>query len=177
MADTLGSIRGRFLESITHHPEEINTLLLWIESQGKGLLKPHQLLAEFENIFKGTGLKQIKGGLVDILRCTQEAIVLLPWVALAVRPSPGVWEYIRVNLNGVLVEELSVPEYLQFKEVLVDGNSNGDLVLELDFEPFNAELVMVLSSSIGIFLQNCSMTRRAQTHYLIFSELIIIMSR
>lgn len=51
---------------------------------------------------------------------TQEAIVLPPWVALAVRPRPGVWEYIRVNVKALVVEELSVAEYLQFKEELVD---------------------------------------------------------
>lgn len=44
-----------------------------------------------------------------------------PWVALAVRPRPGVWEYIRVNVHALVVEELLVAEYLHFKEELVDG--------------------------------------------------------
>lgn len=47
--------------------------------------------------------------------------MLPPWVALAVRPRPGVWEYIRVNVNELAIEELSVPEYLKFKEELIDG--------------------------------------------------------
>jgi len=47
--------------------------------------------------------------------------VLPPWVALAIRPRPGVWDYIRVNVNELAVEELSVSEYLAFKEQLVDG--------------------------------------------------------
>ena len=51
----------------------------------------------------------------------QEAIVLPPLVALAVRPRPGVWEYIRVNVHALTLEELRVAEYLQFKEELVDG--------------------------------------------------------
>lgn len=51
----------------------------------------------------------------------QEAIVLPPWVALAIRPSPGVWEYVRVNVSELAVEELTVPAYLQFKEELTDG--------------------------------------------------------
>jgi hypothetical protein len=50
----------------------------------------------------------------------QEAIVIPPWVALAIRPRPGVWEYVRVNVSELGVEELSVPEYLQFKEQLVN---------------------------------------------------------
>ncbi|THG20590.1 hypothetical protein TEA_028569 [Camellia sinensis var. sinensis] len=63
----------------------------------------------------------------------KEAIVLPPWVALAIRLRPGVWEYIRVNINALVVEELSVPEYLHFKEELVEGPRNGNFVLELDF--------------------------------------------
>ena len=51
----------------------------------------------------------------------QEAIVISPWVALAIRPRPGVWEYVRINVSELAVEELSVPEYLQFKEQLVEG--------------------------------------------------------
>lgn len=50
----------------------------------------------------------------------QEAIVIPPWVALAIRPRPGVWEYVRVNVNELAVEDLTVPEYLQFKEDLVE---------------------------------------------------------
>lgn len=51
----------------------------------------------------------------------QEAIIHPPFVALAVRPRPGVWEFVRVNVNELSVEQLSVSEYLGFKEELVDG--------------------------------------------------------
>lgn len=51
----------------------------------------------------------------------QEAIVLPPFVAIAVRPRPGVWEYVRVNVHELSVEQLTVSEYLRFKEELVDG--------------------------------------------------------
>lgn len=91
--------------------------------------------------------------------------MLPPWVALAVRPRPGVWEYLRVNLHALVVEELQPAEFLHFKEELVDGvyvtnfltsnlcffvitlkngilnrSKNGDFTLELDFEPFNASV-------------------------------------
>jgi len=38
-----------------------------------------------------------------------------------VRPRPGVWEYVRLNVHELSVEQLTVPEYLRFKEELVDG--------------------------------------------------------
>ena len=102
-----------------------------------------------------------------------------PWVALAVRPRPGVWEYLRVNVHALVVEELQPAEYLRFKEELVDGrwrkgwvcvkwctsyvtytiskrlshsycSSNGNFVLELDFEPFTASFPRpTLNKSIG----------------------------
>lgn len=35
----------------------------------------------------------------------QETIVIRPWVALAIRPRPGVWELVRVNVSELAVEE------------------------------------------------------------------------
>ena len=47
--------------------------------------------------------------------------MLPPFVAIAVRPRPGVWEFVRVNVHELNVEQLTVSEYLRFKEELVDG--------------------------------------------------------
>lgn len=41
-------------------------------------------------------------------------------MAIAVRPRPGVWEFVRVNVFELSVEQLTVAEYLSFKEDLVD---------------------------------------------------------
>lgn len=38
----------------------------------------------------------------------QEAIVLPPFVAIAVRPRHGVWEYVRVSVHELTVEQLTV---------------------------------------------------------------------
>jgi len=72
----------------------------------------------------------------DHLCCVilQEAIVIPPWVALAIRPRPGVWEYVRVNVSELAVEELRVPEYLQFKEQLVEeGYKFAPKLIMIDF--------------------------------------------
>ncbi|XWS39005.1 hypothetical protein CRYUN_Cryun18bG0012800 [Craigia yunnanensis] len=85
-----------------------------------------------------------------VLQSAQEAIVLPQFVAIAVRPRPGVWEYVRVNVYELSVDHLTVAEYLRFKEELVDGECNDSYVLELDFEPFNATFPSpTRSSSIG----------------------------
>jgi sucrose synthase len=51
----------------------------------------------------------------------QEAVVFPPWVGLAVRPRPGVWEHLVINVDELNVELLTVSEYLAFKERLLNG--------------------------------------------------------
>ncbi|KAL2481924.1 Sucrose synthase 4 [Abeliophyllum distichum] len=144
------SLRERLDATLEAHRSEILLFLSRIESHGKGILKPHQLLAEFEAICQTDKDKLKDHAFQEVLKGTQEAIVLPPWVALAIRLRPGVWEYVRVNVNALVVEELTVPEYLQFKEELVDGPANGNFVLELDFEPFTASFPKpTLTKSIG----------------------------
>ncbi|KAJ7956032.1 Sucrose synthase [Quillaja saponaria] len=144
------SLRERLDQTLLAHRNEILALLSRIEAKGKGILQHHQIIAEFEEIPEENRQKLVDGAFGEVLRSSQEAIVLPPWVALAVRPRPGVWEYIRVNVHALVVEELRVAEYLHFKEELVDGTANGNFVLELDFEPFTASFPRpTLSKSIG----------------------------
>ncbi|KAL2893584.1 Sucrose synthase [Bienertia sinuspersici] len=80
----------------------------------------------------------------------KEAIVLLPWTTLALRPRPGVLEYIRINVDALAIEELTPSQFLHVKEELVDGTVNENFVLELDFEPLTASFPKpTLSKSIG----------------------------
>nr|ANA07245.1 sucrose synthase [Pinus taeda] len=125
-------------------------------AEGKKILQPHQLLDGLEEVIgKNVELESLRHGLFgEVLRSTQEAIVLPPWIALAVRPRPGVWEYVRVNVDELAAEQLSVAEYLEFKEHLVNGSVKDDYVLELDFEPFNASFPRpTRPSSIGSGVQ------------------------
>ncbi|KAG9147563.1 hypothetical protein Leryth_007346 [Lithospermum erythrorhizon] len=143
------SLHERISATLSAHRNEILQFLSKIESHGKGILKRHELLAEFDaTVKKGNNL--MDHAFEDLLKSTQEAIVSPPWVALAIRLRPGVWEYVRVNVKGLAVEELTVPEYLHFKEKLVNANLNGNFVLELDFEPFTASFPRpTLTKSIG----------------------------
>jgi sucrose synthase len=119
-------------------------------SKGKGILQPHRILDTIDEVQVPDGSVFAEGPFLDILRSSQvrrhtrllcarmypvslnnnyavavcveqEAIVLPPFVAIAVRPRPGVWEFVRVNVNELNVEQLGVSEYLRFKEELVDG--------------------------------------------------------
>ncbi|XP_059632761.1 sucrose synthase 2-like [Cornus florida] len=147
------STRDRVQETLSAHRNELVSLFSRYVAQGKGILQPHHLIDELDNVVgeDHQGIQELKDGpFSQILKSAQEAIVLPPFVAIAIRPRPGVWEYIRVNVYELSVDQLSVPEYLRFKEELVDGQYNENFVLELDFEPFNATFPRpTRSSSIG----------------------------
>ncbi|KAF6139811.1 hypothetical protein GIB67_009658 [Kingdonia uniflora] len=144
------SLRERLDTTLSTFRNELLTLLSRIESKGKGIYQPHHLLEDIKAISENDRKRLTEGVFGDIIRSTQEAIVLSPWVAFAVRPRPGVWEYVRVNVNALAAEEMTASEYLKFKEELVNGSCNDNFVLELDFEPFNASFPRpTLSKSIG----------------------------
>lgn len=143
------SMRERVEDTLGAHRNELVSLLSRYVAQGKGLLQSHHLIDELENIIGDDDAKKklSDGPFSEVLRSAQEAIVLPPFVALAVRPRPGVWEFVRVNVYQLSVDELTVSEYLRFKEELVDGQIDDNFVLELDFEPFNASFPRPTRSS------------------------------
>ncbi|KAI4317543.1 hypothetical protein L6164_025406 [Bauhinia variegata] len=150
--DRSSSLRECVQDTFSAHRNELISLLSRYVAQGKGILQPHHLLDELENILKeDEGMHKLNDTpFVKVLESTKEAIVLPPFVSIATRPRPGVWEFIRVNVFDLNVDHLSVAEYLKFKEELVDGESSDSYVLELDFEPFNATFPRpTRSSSIG----------------------------
>ncbi|KAL9224634.1 hypothetical protein vseg_000652 [Gypsophila vaccaria] len=142
------SLKERFDETLSSQRNEIISFLSRIAGHGKGILQAHEVAAEYE---ASSGKHNLADGpFGEILKHTKEAIVLAPWITLAVRPRPGVWEYIQVNVDALAVEELTPSQFLHVKEELVDGSTNGNFVLELDFEPFNASVPRpTLSKSIG----------------------------
>ena len=107
----------------------------------------------------------------------QEAVVIPPNVAFAVRGNPGNWQYVKVNSSDLSVEALSNTQYLKLKEFLFDENwclyipssfsspntftflvswsmfvirAKDDNALEVDFGAFDFTLPQLsLSSSVG----------------------------
>jgi sucrose synthase len=79
----------------------------------------------------------IESVLDTTVRASQEAAVQAPWFYLAVRPGIGKWIYLRIHAETMQVDEVSVSQYLRFKESLVNGGSADDTwPLEIDLDPF-----------------------------------------
>ncbi|KAG2322496.1 hypothetical protein Bca52824_015709 [Brassica carinata] len=89
---------------------------------GKKLMKRENLMNEIEKCIEDSNdRKKIMEGLFGyILTCTQEVAVVPPFVALAARPDPGFWEYVKVNAGDLSVDEITATDYLKLKESVFD---------------------------------------------------------
>ncbi|KAM0931568.1 hypothetical protein ACQ4PT_000248 [Festuca glaucescens] len=126
-------------------------------SKGRRLLKNQQLMEELEKSLddKVEKEKLVEGFLGYIICSTQEAVVLPPFVAFAVRMNPGIWEYVKVHSDDLSVEGITPSEYLKFKETLYDEKwAKDDNSLEIDFGALDLSTPhLTLPSSIGNGMQ------------------------
>ncbi|MGB5717742.1 MAG: sucrose synthase [Gammaproteobacteria bacterium] len=95
-------------------------------------------LAELRAAPDGKSLRD--SPLEKLLGRAQEAVVSAPWIYLALRVRVGRWEYMRVHLDTMSMERISVSNFLYFKEQLINGNQDTwSWELEIDLEPFSRE--------------------------------------
>jgi sucrose synthase len=89
--------------------------------------------------------------LAKLVRNAQEAAVSAPWFYVQLRPYVARRKYVRLHTDTLQVDEISVAEYLRFKEKLANGHEqNQGWALEFDIGPFNREFPKLRESrSIG----------------------------
>ncbi|KAG5247250.1 sucrose synthase [Salix suchowensis] len=121
--------------------------------KGRRTMKLQHLLDEMENVIddQAQRTRVLEGLLGDIWFSIQEAAVNPPHVAFSIRPSPGFWEFVKVNSADLSVEGITATDYLKFKEMIYDDNwANDANALEVDFGAFDFSVPhLTLSSSIG----------------------------
>ncbi|KAJ6402373.1 hypothetical protein OIU84_014462 [Salix udensis] len=121
--------------------------------KGRRTMKLQHLLDEMESVIddQAQRTRVLEGLLGDIWFSIQEAAVNPPHVAFSIRPSPGFWEFVKVNSADLSVEGITATDYLKFKEMIYDDNwANDANALEVDFGAFDFSVPhLTLSSSIG----------------------------
>ncbi|XXG39245.1 hypothetical protein AAC387_Pa01g0255 [Persea americana] len=121
--------------------------------KGKRLMKLQHLMEELENAIedKVERTKVLEGFLGYIIYSTQEAAVVPPSIGFAVRPNPGIWEYIKVNAEDLSVDSITPSEFLKMKESIFDEKwAKDENALEVDFGAFDASTPqIVLPQSMG----------------------------
>ncbi|XP_014517542.1 sucrose synthase 6 [Vigna radiata var. radiata] len=121
--------------------------------KGRRIIKLHELMEEMEQVIDDNMQRNrvLEGNLGFLLSSTQEAAVDPPYVAFAVRPNPGVWEFVRVSFQDLSVEPITSTDYLKFKEIVYDKEwANDENAFEADFGAFDFPIPnLTLPSSIG----------------------------
>jgi len=132
MSDTLRDYLGA-------HRDEAYPLLRHYVGLGKTFLLRSELRDQFDAFCAdGRAGRLAESPLGATVRAAQEAAVEPPWMYLAVRPRIGRWTYLRLHVEDVDVTEVSVSDFLAFKERLVDRRARPDeWPLEIDLAPFN----------------------------------------
>ncbi len=117
--------------------------------------QPLLLRTEIQDIFSRTIEENNSSVLASspfktIVQWCQEAIVKEPWAYFALRKRAARWEYIRIDTETLVLENIPPQKFLFFKEQLATGNTSEHFPLEIDFAPFSREFFKLQEAkSIG----------------------------
>lgn len=129
-------------EIIRQYREQVYLLLRHFIALERPFLLRSDLWDEFQTFCQETEVENglCKSAFRKMVARSQEAAIEAPWIYLAVREQIGRWVYICFHVEALEYKEVSVAEFLSFKERLVTGKQNiAPMTLELDFGPFNRD--------------------------------------
>lgn len=131
--------------------ESCYVLLRWYINLGKPFLLRSELWDQFQVCCaENRHTELFDSPLAKTVFAAQEAAVNSAWLYLAVRPAIARWQYLRVHVETLGLEEISVAQYLQFKEDLIVGHHQSNWLMEFDIGPFGRDFPKLRESrSIG----------------------------
>ena len=140
------------LENINNaeNRQQLYLLLRRYQAKNKPFLLRSDLWDEFNALCEEDPNQTLcNSELSKMIYMAQEAAIESPWFYLVLRPRIGRWLYYRIHVEALGIDQVSVSEFLSFKERIVRGHSE-EWTLEIDLEPFNREFPKLKESrSIG----------------------------
>lgn len=121
--------------------EAVYPLLRRVIQLGQPLLR-HQEIADLFAHYCTTpeGAPLAGTELAAAVAVTQQAVVISPWIYLAMRPAIARWTHARLHTETLQYEEITISEFLRFKEQLACPTCEPDTwTLEIDLAPFNRD--------------------------------------
>ena len=148
---------------------DAHKLMHQLVSLGRPLLLRSQILDAYKALCdQESGNNQALSAISACFQICQEAVVNHAWIILALRRRVARWSYVRVHIETMGLEEVSVGEFLQFKERLIAHKHDDEFVLEIDLAPFDREFYKLHEpGSIGRGVE--FLNRRLSSH--LFEEL------
>jgi len=104
--------------------------------------RPFLLKSDIEQIFseycnEHAELNLQSSILAEWAHTGQEATLQEPWAYFALRPQIGQWQFIRIHAEELIPENITVDEYLAFKDFIIRPDLSRHDTLVIDFAPFN----------------------------------------
>ncbi len=126
-------------QCIQDYRKQVYLLLRRLVQLERKLLLKSDIIYECEQFCSSDSGKSLKGTPFEtFINRTEVAAINFPWLYVSVRVEIGQWEYYRFHVENVSFEEVSVAEYLQFEETIVNHNPDeNQWILEVDLGPFN----------------------------------------
>ena len=141
----------KLTEYISQNQNVVHGLFRKYQASDRKLLLGSDLWDEFNKYCEQESAFELKESVLAIaLKKCQEAALNDEWLYMDVRPRVADWLYIRYHFESKQVEDVSIKEFLIFKENIVAGGTYFNSTLEIDFKPFEREFPkMNQARSIG----------------------------
>jgi len=151
------------------NPTDAHKVMHQLVVLGRPLLLRSDLLDTFNQLCESEDTAALaQSPIAKSLQACQEAVVNHSWAILAFRRRVARWSYLRVHLETMDAEEVSVDEFLRFKEYLIALQPEEEFVLEIDLAPFDREFYKLHEpDSIGRGVE--FLNRRLSSH--LFEEM------
>ncbi len=129
----------RLKEFLQNSPTDAHKVMHQFVALGRPLLLRSDLVDAFRQLCDNGEISQLsQTTIAESFQTCQEAIVNHAWIVLAFRRRVARWSYLRVHIETMSVDELSVKEFLSIKEQQV-RRRHEDFTLEIDLAPFDQD--------------------------------------
>ncbi len=137
---------------ILEHRASVYALLHRYFNLGRPFLLRSDLVDELRTFCRSAeGTEFDDGPFATMITRSQEAAVSGQWMAFAVRPEIGRWQYLQLHAETLHLEKLSISRYLRFKEsIALDSDESDIWPLEIDLRPFSRRAMPRLKESRSI---------------------------
>lgn len=132
-------ILKQLFEFIDKNKETVNKLFCSYRDHQKSLILSSVLWDDFVTFCEDKNDKGLLSSpLALAIKKAQEAICMDSWLYFDIRPRVATRHYLRFNFDSQFIEEISVADFLSFKEGVITGRSDNS-TLEIDLAPFERD--------------------------------------
>jgi sucrose synthase len=154
---------------VQSNPTDAHKVMHQFVALGRPLLLRSELIDAFRLLCDSDEIgQQAQTAIAESFQACQEAVINHAWIILAFRRRVARWCYLRIHVDTMSVDEVSLNEFLHIKEQLVAHQSEDEFVLEIDLAPFDREFYKLHETdSIGRGVE--FLNRRLSSH--LFEEM------